>query len=216
MSINAILKFFQPKDRIFFNLFESVVDTVDIMAKKLKALTLEPDFSSRASLIAQIEDLEHENDNHTHQIFQELGRNFITPFDREDIHYLATSLDDIADYINASAKKINFYKVDPTKEQGIQKLAECIELGAESIKIAVKELRNMKQVAAITNAIVKTNSLENQADDIYDLSIERLFETESDAKEVIKKKEIYQVLESATDKCEDAANVIETILIKYA
>lgn len=215
MSLNAILKIFQPKDRVFFGLFENVVDTVDIMAKKLRVLVHEPEFAKRAIIIAQIETLEHDNDDLTHQIFQELGRNFITPFDREDIHYLATALDDIADYINASAKKINFYKVNP-EEQGIQKLAECIELGVEAIKVAVKELRTLKNVTLITNSLVKVNSLENQADDIFDLSIERLFAIENDAKEVIKKREIYQVMETATDKCEDAANVIESILIKYA
>lgn len=175
----------------------------------------EPNYANRATIVAQMEALEHDNDNLTHQIFQELGRNFITPFDREDIHHLATSLDDIADYIYASAKKISFYKVDP-QEQGIQKLAECIELGVEAVRTAVKELRNMKNVTEITNSLVKANSLENQADDIYDMSIERLFATEPDAKEVIKKREIYQVLETATDKCEDAANVIESIIIKYA
>ena len=215
MSINSFFKFFQPKDRVFYSLFENVVDTVEVMAKKLREMVHEPEFAKRAILVNEIEALEHDNDGHTHQIFQELGRNFITPFDREDIHYLATALDDIADYINASAKKINFYKVNP-QEQGIQKLAECIESGVEAIRIAVKELRNMKNVATITNALVKANSLENQADDIYDLSIERLFANESDAKEVIKKREIYQVLETATDKCEDAANVIESIVIKYA
>lgn len=215
MSLNSIMKIFMPKDRVFFALFENVVDTVQIMAKKLREMVHEPDFNNRASIVTQIEALEHENDGYTHQIFQELGQNFITPFDREDIHYLATALDDIADYINASAKKINFYKVNP-QEQGIQKLAECIELGVESIHTAVKELRNMKNMNAITAALVKANSLENQADDIYDMSIERLFATENDAKEVIKKREIYQVMETATDKCEDAANVIESIIIKYA
>jgi len=209
------MKIFQPKDRVFYALFENVVDTVDLMARKLREMVHEPDYEKRVALIAQIETLEHDNDNLTHRIFQELGRNFITPFDREDIHYLASALDDIADYIHATAKKINFYKVDPM-EQGIQKLAECIELGVEAVKMAVKELRNMRNIANITNALVKVNSLENQADDIYDLSIERLFAVEPDAKEVIKKREIYQVMETATDKCEDAANVIESILIKYA
>lgn len=215
MSINSFFKFFQPKDRVFYSLFENVVDTVDRMAKKLREMVHEPDFAKRAAIYKEIEALEHDNDSHTHLIFQELGRNFITPFDREDIHYLATALDDIADYINASAKKINFYKVNP-QEQGIQKLAECIDLGVESIRIAVKELRNMKNVNTITNSLVKANALENQADDIYDMSIERLFADEPDAKEVIKKREIYMVMETATDKCEDAANVIESIVIKYA
>ena len=86
----------------------------------------------------------------------------------------------------------------------------------EQIRIAVHELRNMRDMRKITEALVKVNSIENQADDIFDLSIERLFETEPDAKEVIKKREIYQVMETATDKCEDAANVIESIIVKYA
>ncbi len=215
MSLNALFKFFQPKDRVFYSLFEEVADTVDVMAHKLHEMVHVADFNERAQIIAQIEALEHENDNLTHRIFQELGKNFITPFDREDIHYLASALDDVADYINASAKKINFYKVDP-QEQGIQKLAECIVLGVEAIRIAVRELRDMRNMTAITSALVKANSLENQADDIYDMSIERLFATEPDAKEVIKKREIYQVLETATDKCEDVANVIESIIIKYA
>ena len=209
------MKIFMPKDRVFYTLFEQVADTMGKMGKVLKEVVKEPDFDKRAGLIAQIEDLEHVNDDLTHHIFTELGRNFITPFDREDIHYLATSLDDVGDYIFATAKKINFYKVNPN-DQGIQKMADLIEQGSEQIRLAVHELRNMRDMRKITEALVKVNSIENQADDIFDLSIERLFETEPDAKEVIKKREIYQVMEIVTDKCEDAANVIESIIIKYA
>ena len=181
----------------------------------LKEVVTEPDFDRRAAIIAKIEDLEHVNDDLTHKVFTELGRNFITPFDREDIHYLATSLDDICDYIFASAKKINFYKVNPN-DQGIQKMADLIDQACIQVRNAVNELRNMKDMRKITDALVKVNSIENQADDIFDMSIDRLFETEPDAKEVIKKREIYQVMEIVTDKCEDAANVIESIIIKYA
>lgn len=215
MGLNSIMKIFMPKDRVFYTLFEQVADTMGKMGKVLKEVVKEPDFDKRAGLISQIEDLEHVNDDFTHRIFTELGRNFITPFDREDIHYLATSLDDVCDYIFATAKKINFYKVNPN-DQGIQKMADLIEQGSEQIRIAVHELRNMRDMRKITEALVKVNSIENQADDIFDLSIERLFETEPDAKEVIKKREIYQVMEIVTDKCEDAANVIESIIIKYA
>jgi uncharacterized protein Yka (UPF0111/DUF47 family) len=204
-----------PKDKVFYTLFEQVADTVAKMGKTLKKVVTEPDFDKRAALIAQIEDLEHVNDDLTHKIFTELSRNFITPFDREDIHYLASALDDICDYIFASAKKINFYKVNPN-DQGIQKMAELIEQGCEQIKNAVQELRNMRDMRKITEALVKVNSIENQADDIFDMSIDRLFENEPDAKEVIKKREIYQVMEIVTDKCEDAGNVIESIIIKYA
>jgi hypothetical protein len=185
------------------------------MGKLMKEVVAEPDFDKRAALISQVEDQEHVNDDLTHRIFTELGRNFITPFDREDIHYLASALDDICDYIFATAKKINFYRVNPN-DIGIQKLADLIDQGTAQIQIAVKELRNMRLMRRVTDALVKVNSIENQADDIFDLSIERLFETEPDAKEVIKKREIYQVMEIVTDKCEDAANVIESIIIKYA
>jgi uncharacterized protein len=215
MAFQSILKFFQPKDKVFFTLFEEVAEKVNLMAKLLKEIVHTYDFDARAALIIQVEDLEHLNDDLTHNIFTELGKNFITPFDREDIHYLATSLDDIADYIYATAKKINFYKVNPN-DQGIHKMAECIEESVETVKIAVFELRNMKDVSKIKAALVKVNSLENQADDLYDMSIHILFETQPDAKEVIKMKEIYQVMEKATDKCEDAANAIESIVIKYA
>ena len=101
----------------------------------------------------------------------ELSKNFITPFDREDIHYLATSLDDIADYIYASAKKINFYKVNPN-DTGIHKLAELILQGTQETKKVVLGLRNMKNVKEMTEAMIKVNSIENQADDIFDMSIE--------------------------------------------
>jgi uncharacterized protein len=215
MALNSILSIFMPKNKIFYDLFEKVAANVSIMSDKLRELVAESDGDKKLAILSQIEDLEHENDNLTHNIFTELGRNFITPFDREDIHYLATSLDDIADYIYASAKKMNFYKVN-TNDMGIQKLAEVIQLSSAEVRKAVIELRGMKNMKAVTESLVKINSLENQADDLFDMSIERLFETEPDAKEVIKKREIYQVMEIATDKCEDAANVIESIIIKYA
>jgi predicted phosphate transport protein (TIGR00153 family) len=215
MAANSFLKIFLPKDRVFYNLFEQVSDRVLEMAKLLKNLVDEPDFANRAAIISKIEDLEHENDELTHKIFTELGRNFITPFDREDIHYLASSLDDIADYIFASAKKINFYRVNPI-DHGLHRFAELIFLSSEQVRNAVRELRNMKNLRLMTEALVKINSIENQADDLFDHSIERLFAEEPDAKEVMKLREIYQVMEIATDKCEDAGNVIESIIIKYA
>ncbi len=215
MNFNSIIQLFTPKDKVFYSLFEQVAVNVADMGKLMKEVVAEPDFEKRGAVIKRVEDLEHKNDELTHQIFTELGKNFITPFDREDIHYLATSLDDICDYIYASAKKINFYKVNPS-ESGIQKMADIIALGAESIKIAVFELRNMKNMRNITDAIVKVNSYENQADDLFDMCIERLFESEDDIKMLIKKREIYQVMEIVTDKFEDAANVMESIVVKYA
>jgi len=215
MGFNTIGKIFMPKNKIFYELFEQVADTVAEMGTQLKKVVSEPDKDKRAPLIKRVEDLEHKNDDHTHRLFTELGRNFITPFDREDIHYLATSLDDICDYIYGSAKKINFYNINPN-DSGIQKMADLIEQGCKEIKVAVYGLRDMNNLRKMTEALVRVNSIENQADDVFDLSIEHLFETEDNVKEVIKKREIYQAMEIATDKCEDAANVIESIIIKYA
>lgn len=215
MALNSILKFFLPKDKVFFQLFEKVAETVTLMAHKLKELVHEKDAEKREALIKEIEDFEHVNDDLTHKIFTELGRNFITPFDREDIHYLATSLDDICDYIYSSAKKIIFYKVNPD-DPAFHKMSDLIVSSCNEVQKAITELRDMKNLRKITDAMVAINSIENQADDIFDMSIEKLFEDETDAKEVIKKREIYQVMEIVTDKCEDAANVIESIIIKYA
>lgn len=215
MAINTFFKMFLPKDRVFFTLFENMAEVVGKMATQLQLMVNESDEDKRAEISAIIENLEHKNDDFTHNVFTELGRNFITPLDREDIHALATALDDIADYIYASAKKINFYRVNPN-DLGIHKLADLVLQGSTEIKKAVHGLRDMKNLREMTEAIVKINSIENQADDVFDMSIEMLFNSENDFKEVIKKREIYQVLEIATDKCEDAANVIESIIIKYA
>jgi len=212
---NALLKIFLPKDKVFHQLFENVAETLVRMSNRLKDVVQESDFEIRGKYIKEIEDMEHANDEFTHKIFTELGRNFITPFDREDIHSLASALDDVSDYMYASAKKINFYKVDPS-DIGFQKMSELIANGCSEVQKAVGELRDMKNLRRITDSMVAINSIENQADDVFDMSIERLFETEPDAKEVIKKREIYQVMEIVTDKCEDAANVIESIIIKYA
>ena len=215
MRLNNFGNLFMPKNKVFYELFEGVAEKVLEMAQKLKEMVSEPDHNKRAAVLAHIEDLEHKNDENTHRIFTELGRNFITPFDREDIHYLATALDDICDYIYASSKKINFYNVNPN-DTGIQKMADLILQGAVEIRKAVMGLRDMKNLREMTEAMVRVNSIENQADDVFDMSIEMLFQQENDFKEVIKKREIYQVMEIATDKCEDAANVIESIIIKYA
>ncbi|HWJ92091.1 MAG TPA: DUF47 family protein [Flavisolibacter sp.] len=213
--MNIFAKLLAPKNKVFYELFEKSADNVKQMGYLLTQVIGEPDFDKRQGIITKMEDVEHANDELTHLLFTELGRNFITPFDREDIHYLASALDDVADYIFATSKKINFYRVNPN-DIGMQKLAEIILQSCNEVRKAVGELRNMKNMRLITESLVKINSLENEADDIFDMSIERLFATEPDAKEVIKKREIYQVMETATDKCEDAANVIESIIVKYA
>jgi predicted phosphate transport protein (TIGR00153 family) len=213
---SEILKFFIPQDKVFYNLFENASANLEKLANHLVGVVNEADFNKRASIIKEMEDLEHKNDLLTHEIFVELGKNFITPFDREDIHSLATALDDIADFMYAAGKKVNFYKINPTEDSGIQKAADAILQAVLAVNSAVLELRNLKNTQKVVECVIKINSVENMADEIFDLSIERLFDSDVDAKTLIKKREIYQTLETVTDKCEDAGNVIESIVVKYA
>ncbi len=215
MGLNSILKIFTPTNNTFYELFEKISNNVAKSGDLLKQVVTEPDYDKRSALVQTLSDLEHDNDELSHNVFTELSRNFITPFDREDIHYLTAALDDIVDFTYSAAKKINFYRVNPN-DTGFQKMAELIEKGTEYVKDAVAELRDMKKVRNITEALVKINSIENQADDVFDMSIEKLFDSDIDPKELIKRRDIYQVMELVTDKCEDAGNVIESIIIKYA
>ncbi len=212
----GFLKYFLPKDKVFYSLFEDASVNLESIARKLLQVVQEPDFNKRASIIKEMEDIEHKNDEVTHHIFIELGRNFITPFDREDIHSLASALDDIADYIYSAGKKINFYHIDPISDNGIQKSAQAILEAVLAVKSAVAEIRNLKNTHKIVECVIKINSIENQADEIFDSCIEKLFDSDVDAKELIKRRELYQILEIVTDKCEDAGNVIESIVVKYA
>jgi predicted phosphate transport protein (TIGR00153 family) len=214
-GINSIFAVLSPKNKKFYDYFEQMVDKLNEMANKFVEMVHESSAEKRGKLLRDLENLEHSCDDTTHTLFTELGRNFITPFDREDIHYLASALDDIADYIYSSAKKINFYRLDPN-EDGVHKLAGLIKEGTVAIRDAVYELRNLKDIRKITSSLIRVNAIENEADDLFDLSIDRLFEIENDIKMLIKRRELYQSMENATDKLEDAGNVIESIIIKYA
>jgi predicted phosphate transport protein (TIGR00153 family) len=215
MGLNSIIKAFLPKDKVFYSIFEQVGVNLTDMAAAFKAAIEENDPAKRLQMLRVMEDYEHKNDELTHKVFVELGQNFITPFDREDIHYLATSLDDVADFIYASCKKMVNYNVTVIDDY-MREMVILIEQGIKSLAKAVNELRNMKNLRAITEACVSINSVENQADDLLDEAIIKMFATSTDAIELVKLKDIYQDMEIITDKCEDAANVIESIIIKYA
>ncbi len=210
----GILQYLLPKDRKFFPLFKQATENLVKGSKLLVELVNAP-VEKRRDLIKEIEHVEHTGDNITHMIFNELGRNFITPFDREDIHALTSSIDDVLDLIQGSAKRIELYKVTVISEPMIL-LSDIILKGAIELNVAVLNLEGMKRIDEIKSACVRINSLENNADDVFNLAIAKLFDEEKDAIQLIKTKEILQALETATDKCEDAANVIESIIIKYA
>ena len=215
MAFANILKFFLPKDRVFYILFEEVAETLVQMGDTFKRALKEQDLSKRDEILRTLEDFEHKNDEITHRIFIELGRNFITPFDREDIHELTTSLDDIADYIWGAAKRVVNYQIDD-QYNTLPAFAEIISKSIAAINTSVHSLRDMKDLRAITAACVLVNSLENDADDLLDSTMMKLFSSNISAVELIKQKDIYQMLETVTDKCEDVANVVESIIIKYS
>jgi len=212
MGLN-IFHYFTPKDRKFFLLFEKAAANANTTAKALVELVNTTNPDKKRELFREIERLEHVGDSITHETFNELSANFITPFDREDIHSLVSAIDDIVDYIHGSVKRIELYKVE-IMTPPIIKLAELILKSTEELNIAVSELRNLKNISKIKEATVRINSIENHADDIFDTALARLFEEEKNAVEVIKMKDVLYALETATDKCEDAANVIDSILIK--
>jgi predicted phosphate transport protein (TIGR00153 family) len=214
MSLN-IFQYFTPKDKKFFPLFEKAAANATETSRVLVELVNSTSPDKRRELFREIERLEHVGDNITHETFNELSANFITPFDREDINSLVSAIDDIVDYIHGASKRMELYKVEQMTP-AIIKISELILKGSEELQIAVSELRNLKNISKIKEATVRINSIENHADDIFDIAIAKLFEEEKNAVEVIKMKDVLSMLETATDKCEDAANVINTILIKNA
>lgn len=215
MGLGSFVKMFMPKDRVFYSLFEQVSENLSQMSDIFSKAVIETDLSKRSVLMKSLEEWEHKNDEVTHRIFIELGSNFITPFDREDIHYLATSLDDIADYMWGAAKRLNNYSIDVIDDT-TKGFADIIQRSVKALNKGVHQLRDMKDLRSITEACVLINSLENEADDLLDKGMIGLFNSNTNPIELIKKKDIYQMLEVVTDKCEDAANVIESIIIKYA
>jgi len=213
--MNNIFKFFTPQDRKFHPLFEQAGSNALKISETLLEMVSTGDPESRKTIFKEIERLEHVGDDITHSIFLELSRNFITPFDREDIHQLATAVDDVADYIYGTANRMQMYNMNEISEP-IVKIAELLVEMCTDIDKAIKELRSFKNIRVIADACIRINSGENQADYVFTLAVARLFEYETNAIELIKHKEVLQTIEKATDKCEDVANVLETILVKNA
>ena len=160
----------------------------------------------------EIKEVEHKCDFLTHEIIQRLHRTFVTPLDREDIHALARSLDDVMDAIDASASIVRLYHIDHVRAEA-RELTRIIMASADQVVIALKALDRRKGVA---EPAVEINRLENEADRAHQNAIRTLFEDERDAIQIIKWKEILDFLEDATDRCEDVANVLEGVVVKNA
>jgi predicted phosphate transport protein (TIGR00153 family) len=216
MRLERVLHVLMPKDTQFFDYFERDVDNL-LSASHIFKEMMSNGISKeeRAQKIRKIEELEHKGDEVTHQIFSSLGATFITPFDREDIHLLASKLDDILDYLQGAANRIVLYKVETITPE-MEQLAGMIDEAVIELHQAVTHLRNFKDIELMKSCLVKVNSVENRADDLFERAIARLFEECKDPITLIKQKELLVSLETATDQCEDAANVIESIIVKNA
>jgi hypothetical protein len=213
LRLNQLIKSILPRHENFFELFEEAARNLGDTGAALQEVVRLGSNHDRREKISRIEALEHKGDEITHRIFSELSSSFITPFDREDIHSLASAIDDILDYIQGAAKRITLYGVDEFPPEGIA-LADKLKQAIDELAAAVPLLRDMSNKDQVLGASVRINSLENQADDIFDNAIAGLFKKSTDPIELIKIKEILVGLETASDKCEDAANTLESIILK--
>lgn len=204
---------FIPREEKFFDLF---IDSARNMVKTARCFKDMLDNWENISVkVAEITELEHEGDSITHQIAALLHRTFVTPFDREDIALLSHTMDDITDFIHAAADAMDIYKVDkPT--QRAKELAETIVQAVDEVERAVLLLRHHSELKKIMEHCVELNRLENRADKIYRSALGELFDDSEDTAYIIKWREIYEHMESATDRCEDVANVLEGVVLKHA
>lgn len=216
MRLDSLLHALLPKDDKFFQYFEKDVENVLLAAGIFKDLmSNNMSKEERAQKIRKLEELEHKGDEITHTIYSELAGTFITPFDREDIHELASKLDNILDFIDGAAGRIVLYRVESIPREA-ERLAGMILDQVTELHRAIPLLRDMRNADKISESLVRINSLENEADDLFERAIASLFDTCKDPILLIKQKELYVSLETATDQCEDAANAIESIIVKNA
>ena len=199
-----------PQDKHFFNMLEN--ESQNVLDGSKAFLDMLKNYDDIKGKQQVIKDIEHQGDDFVHEIFEELNKTFITPIDHEDISALASAFDDVLDYIDGTAARLVLYEIKKPEENMV-KLAEVLVNQATELNTALSGLRNIKNPKEIEKRCIEVNRLENVADDIYKTSVAQLFKR-NDAIEIMKLKEVYERLEFATDKCEDAANVISDIVVK--
>jgi predicted phosphate transport protein (TIGR00153 family) len=204
---------FMPREERFFGLFEESAKNMVKAAQKLK--TMVHTWEDVGVKVGEITEIEHEGDTITHQIIAQLNSTFVTPFDREDIALLAHSMDDVVDFIHAAADAMLVYKVGHPSQRA-KELADIIVEAAAEVERAMPHLRRRRELRLILERGVEINRLENMADRVFRSAMGELFDEATDMADVIKWREIYEHMESATDRCEDVANVLEGVALKHA
>ena len=201
-----------PRDEKFFDLFTAVA-TFTVEAAGLQQDLLKVDGNRRGPIVDQIKRLEHQADQVTHEVVTRLDRVFITPLDREDIHMLASRLDDVIDLIDGTARRLQMFRAGAAPE-GALLIADVIARASVQLQVAVGALEKNK-AGVVLEACVQVKRLEEDGDSLYHEWLGRLFEGSPDALTVIKWKEMFDLLEEATDRCEDVANVLEGVVVKH-
>jgi hypothetical protein len=202
-----------PKEEAFFDLFKAQAANVVEGAVQLKDLL--EDYTNVDQKRMKIDKTESFGDEIAHKIIEKLNTTFITPMDREDIHALTSALDDILDYINATAQRLHLYDVKSVTADSVE-LANIILRAAEETEALTDNMKNLKDRKNMKARWIEVNRLENEGDKVSRHAIAGLFKNEKDPIEVIKWKELYEHLETAIDKCEDAANIVEAVALKNA
>jgi len=214
MTLNNIFQFLVPKDKKFFPLFEQAASNLVLLAETLHEAVNAPKVE-REEYFKKVEELEATLEEITHKTHLELSRNFITPFDREDIYALVKAMDNVADFMHGAASRMRLYQVDKITKS-IRKLTEINVEACQLIQVGIKELKDMKDHKAIKDTCKKINKLESKADSVFDKAVADIFENETDVKNIIKYKEVLSALESASDKCKSVSNVMEQISVKHS
>lgn len=215
MNLSRLLKYFTPKEKKFYGMFNFAAQNCVEAAAELNKLFDSTSEEEQKAIRLTIKSIEKKGDEVTNQIFDELNNTFIIPFDREDIHELTTTIDDVVDLIYRLAGKIEFYHFS-TFSKHMHEMAALIQEGCLKIQVAVNGLENLKNTDKTLRACKDLHKLESRADEFYKLAISNLFENEKNAIELIKQKEVLQNLEKIANKIEDVSDVVKTILVKYA
>lgn len=202
---------FIPREEKFFDLFEAQAAHNVEAATLFRALSQKWDLKS--PVFEKLKEIEHEADISTHEVMDKLNRTFVTPFDREDIHALASEMDDVVDLIQSISSRMQMYQVDHSSHE-LEQMAEILYYATENVRKAVASLKDPSKPRRILDYCIEINRLENAGDLMLETAIGNLFKGKPDPLEVMKWKEIYETTEQAIDKCEDIANVIESILVK--
>jgi predicted phosphate transport protein (TIGR00153 family) len=215
MKFSNLLQYFSPKEKKFYSLFNDAAANIVVASEELMRMVNTEDAEERKAIRLKIKNLERKGDTFTNQVFHELHHTFITPFDREDIHGLASNMDDVLDFMNGVSEKIVMYRCT-TFSTNMREMVKWVNLGCIELQKAIVGLEGLQKPQAIMKACQEINTIENRGDEFYHLAISLLFENEKDAIELIRQKEILLTIEKAQNKIEDVSDVIKTILVKYA